>query len=62
MSVEVDESQRRTVAEIEADRAQRAEARTERYEERAERTSSDADAAYARARQMSEAIPFRISR
>lgn len=58
VTVQVDESKRRTVAEIEADRAQRAEARTERYEERAERRGEAANADYARARQMSEAIPF----
>lgn len=58
VTVEVDESVRRTVAEIEADRAQRAEARTGRYEERAEKRSETASADYARARQMAEAIPF----
>ena len=58
VSVEVDESQRRSVAEIEADRAQRAEDRAERYEERAGKRSEQASADYARARQMAEAIPF----
>ena len=58
VTVEIDESQRRTVAEIEADRAERAEARTERYEERAEKRSETANADYAKARQMGEAIPF----
>ncbi len=58
VTVEIDESQRRTVAEIEADRAERAEARAERYEDRAEKRSEQADADYAKARQMSEAIPF----
>ena len=58
VTVEVDESQRRTVAEIEADRAERAEARTERLEERAEKRSETANADYAKARQMGEAIPL----
>lgn len=58
VSVTVDESQRRSVAEVEADRAERAESRAERYEERSERTGAEANAAYARARQMGEAIPF----
>jgi Domain of unknown function (DUF3560) len=58
VTVEVDDTQRRDVATIEADRAERAEARTERLGERAERTSSTANADYARARQMGEAIPF----
>ena len=42
VTVSVDESARRTVAEIEADRAERAEARAERYEDRAERVSAQA--------------------
>lgn len=58
VSVEVDEGERRSVAEIEADRAERAEARTERYEERSERVGEQASADYAKARQMGEAIPF----
>ena len=58
VTVSIDESQRRTVAEIEADRAERAEARAERYEERAENRSEQANADYAKARQMGEAIPF----
>ena len=58
VTVTVDESQRRDVATIEADRAERAEARAERYDARAERTGAEANAAYERARQMSEAIPF----
>ena len=58
VTVEIDDTKRRTVAEIETDRAERAEARAERYEERAGKTSTEANAAYARARQMSEAIPF----
>ena len=58
VTVQVDESQRRDVATIEADRAERAEARAERLGERAERTSATANADYARARQMGEAIPF----
>jgi hypothetical protein len=58
VTVEVDESDRRDVAEIEAERAERAEARAERLGERADRTSAAANADYARARQMAEAIPF----
>jgi hypothetical protein len=58
VTVEIDESERRSVAEIEAERADRAEARTDRYAERAERTSAQATADYGRARQMGEAIPF----
>ena len=46
------------MAEIEADRAERAEARAERYEERAEKRGDEANADYAKARQMAEAIPF----
>ena len=42
VTVEVDDSQRRTVAEIEADRAERAEARAERYEERAGKRGTEA--------------------
>lgn len=58
VTVTIDESQRRDMATIEADRAERAEARAEHYAERAERTSTEAAAAYAKARQMAEAIPF----
>jgi hypothetical protein len=58
VETEIDDTQRRTVAEIEADRAERAEARAERYEERAERRGTQANADYERARQMGEAIPF----
>ena len=58
VTVEVDESKRRTVAEVEADRAQRAEDRAERYEERAGKRSEQASGDYARARQMAEVIPF----
>lgn len=58
VTVRIDEGQRRTTAEIEADRAERAEARAERLEERAERRGEQASADYARARQMGEAIPF----
>jgi hypothetical protein len=48
----------REVAEIETDRAQRAGARADRYAERSQRRGAEADAAYARARQMAEAIPI----
>lgn len=58
VSVEIDDTQRRDVATIEAERAERAEARAERYSERAERRDTEAHETYARARQMSEAIPF----
>jgi hypothetical protein len=58
VTVEIDESQRRSMAEIEADKAERAEARAERLSGRAGRVSAEAAAAYARARQMSESIPF----
>lgn len=58
VTVQVDESKRRDMATIEADRAERAEARAERYGERAERRGAEASAAYAKARQMGEAIPF----
>lgn len=58
VTVEIDETRRRTVAEIEAGRAQRAGDRAERYGDRAERRGEQADADYAKARQMSEAIPF----
>ena len=51
VTVTVDESQRRSVAEIEADRAERAEARAERYEERSERVGAKAQADYDRARE-----------
>lgn len=58
VTVEIDESQRRDMATIEADRAGRAVGRAERYSERAERTGAEASATYAKARQMSEVIPF----
>jgi Domain of unknown function (DUF3560) len=58
VTVTVDDSQRRDVATIEAERAERAEARAERYEERSERVGTQAQADYARARQMGDAIPF----
>jgi Domain of unknown function (DUF3560) len=58
VTVEIDESQRRDMATIEAERAERAEVRAERYEERAEKRGEQANADYARARQMAEAIPF----
>jgi len=58
VTVTIDESQRRDVAEIEQGRTQRAEARAERYGDRAERTGAQAMADYAKARQMGEAIPF----
>lgn len=58
VAVEIDDSERRSVAEVEADRAERAEARAERYEERSERVGAKADADYQRAHQMAEAIPF----
>ena len=58
VTVAVDESQRRSVAEIEADRAERAAARAGRLGERAERRGEQAQADYDRARQMAEAIPF----
>jgi hypothetical protein len=57
VTVSIDEDQRRDVAEIEADRAARAEARAERLGERAERTGAQAGTDYAKARQMAEAIP-----
>jgi hypothetical protein len=58
VTVTVDDSQRRDVATIEAERAERAEARAERYEERSERAGAQAMADYGRARQMADAIPF----
>jgi len=58
VTVTIDESQRRDVAEIEADRAGRAEARAERYEERAGHRNAQANTDYAKAREMAEAIPF----
>ena len=58
VTVSIDESQRRTVAEIEADRAERAGARAEHYEERSERVGAQASADYARAREMGSVIPF----
>ena len=54
----VDESQRRSVEEIETDRAERAEARAERYEERSERVGAQAMTGLHRAREMGSAIPF----
>ena len=58
VAVEIDETERRSVAEIEAERAERADARAGRYTERAGRTSAQATADYQRARQMAEAIPL----
>jgi Domain of unknown function (DUF3560) len=58
VTVDIDESRRRDVATVEADRAERAGARTERLSERSERRGTEANAAYARAHQMAEAIPF----
>jgi hypothetical protein len=59
VTVEIDNTTAgRTTAEAEADRADRAEARAERYDERAQRRDAAAQADYARARQMSAAIPF----
>lgn len=58
VDTEIDETQRRTVAEIEADRAERAEARTERYSERASNAAGRAGALFERSHQMADAIPF----
>ena len=58
VTVIIDEGTRRAMAEIEADRAQRADERADRYQDRAGRVGEQASADYARARQMSEAIPF----
>ncbi len=58
VTVEIDETERRDVATIEAGRAERAGARAEHYSERAERRGAEANETYAKARQMAEAIPF----
>lgn len=58
VTVTVDESQRRDMATIEAERAERAEARAGRYQERAERTGAQAQADYERARELGSVIPF----
>jgi hypothetical protein len=59
VTVEIDDtSAGRDVAEIEAERAERAEARAERFEDYAGNASERGSAAYAQARQMADAIPF----
>lgn len=58
VSTEIDETQRRSVEEIEADRAQRAEQRAEGLAEAAERRNAQATADYDRAHQMADAIPL----
>ncbi len=58
VTVEIDNGERRSVAEVEADRAERAEDRAERYSERASNAASRAGALFERSHQMADAIPF----
>jgi hypothetical protein len=59
VTTEIDDSAPgRDMAEIESERADRAEARAERFSEYAGNASERAASTYAQARQMSEAIPF----
>lgn len=58
VTVEIDESQRRTFAEAEQERYDRAEDRAERFGEYAGNAAARSDAAYARVRQIGDGIPF----
>ncbi|WP_228994702.1 ParB/RepB/Spo0J family partition protein [Streptomyces sp. DH8] len=54
VTIEIDDEEKRTFAEIEAERVQRAEERAERASDRADRAASSADARRAKADQISE--------
>lgn len=56
--VTIDEDTRRSFAEAEADREERAEGRAERFADRAERASGASDAAYNAAHRISDGIPM----
>lgn len=58
VEVSVDEDQRRSFTEAEADREQRAEERAERYAGRAARAQDASDAAYAGVRRIADGIPM----
>ncbi|MEV6796527.1 DUF3560 domain-containing protein [Streptomyces sp. NPDC051320] len=54
----IDEDSRRTFAEAETDRIERAEERAERYGERAGRAQENSDALRAQAKQLRDSIPL----
>ncbi len=58
VTVEIDESQRRSFAEAEAERYERAGNRAERFGEYAGNAEARSDAAYARVREIGDGIPF----
>lgn len=58
VTVEVDETQRRTFAEAEAERYERAEDRAERYEGYASNAAARSDAAYQAAHRIADGIPM----
>lgn len=58
VSVQIDESDRRTFAEGEADRVERAEGRAERFSGYADNASTRSDAAHRRGDQISDGIPM----
>ena len=58
VTVEIDNSQRRTFAEAEADRYARAEARADYHEEHAGKAAASSEAAYAGSRRILDGIPF----
>ncbi|MDT0377255.1 DUF3560 domain-containing protein [Streptomyces sp. DSM 42041] len=58
VTITINEDDRRTFAEAEADREERAEARAGRYGDRADRASTSADARRAAAKRISDSIPF----
>lgn len=58
VTVEIDESQRRSFAEAEAERCDRAEGRAERFGEYAGNAAARSDAAYAKVRQIADGIPM----
>ncbi|MDJ0386123.1 DUF3560 domain-containing protein [Streptomyces sp. G-G2] len=58
VAVTVDEDDRRTFAQAEADRVERAEGRAERFGGYADSAATNADALHAKARSMASRIPF----
>jgi Domain of unknown function (DUF3560) len=58
VTVEIDDTEHRSFAEVEAERYERAEARADRMAGYAANAAARSDAAYQRSHQMAEAIPF----
>ncbi|MFF4292123.1 DUF3560 domain-containing protein [Streptomyces vinaceus] len=58
VTIEINEGERRSFAEAEADRAERAEDRAERFGDRADRASASSDARHQAARDIMRHIPF----